>query len=210
MFHDVEAVCPELKRIDQNFEAIRGELQNILPVRHRFPLYHEADRNQVGISDTGQDWRVFFLLVKYPDIHLSNADLCPRTMEVLRGIPRILVAFFSILEPGKSVPAHTGPSFSYLRYHTAFKVPRRNPPSIRLKDQHYTWKEGESILFDDSWEHEVYNESDDVRVVLITDVMRPAPWYVHALGSIGLRLGELAINKRDRADLDEVLRLRQG
>ena len=210
VFHDVDAVCPALRRIDQNFAVIRSELDQILGERHRFPLYHEADEKQVGISDTGRDWRVFFLVVTHPDVDLSNAKLCPRTAEILRGIPEVQLAFFSILEPKKSVPAHHGPSFCILRYHTAFKVPERNPPSIRVKDQRYTWKEGESVLFDDSWEHEVYNESDGARVVLIVDVRRPAPWYLHAFGEVGLWLNELAFSKSHWASLDERLRARQA
>lgn len=54
-------------------------------------------------------------------------------------------------------------------------MPEHNPPSIRLKDQVYAWQEGKSILFDDSWDHEVYNESDGDRVVLIVDIRRPMP-----------------------------------
>ena len=54
-------------------------------------------------------------------------------------------------------------------------MPEKDPPSIRLKDQVYTWKEGESVLFDDSWEHEVYNQCDGDRVVLIVDIRRPMP-----------------------------------
>jgi aspartate beta-hydroxylase/beta-hydroxylase len=62
-----------------------------------------------------------------------------------------------------------------LRYHLGLVVPDRNPPSIRLKNQVYTWKEGESVLFDDSWNHEVYNHCDQDRVVLIVDIRRPMP-----------------------------------
>ena len=54
-------------------------------------------------------------------------------------------------------------------------MPEKDPPSIRLKDQVYTWKEGESVLFDDSWEHEVYNRCESDRVVLIVDIRRPMP-----------------------------------
>ncbi len=76
---------------------------------------------------------------------------------------------------GKAIPAHEGPYRGYLRYHLGLVVPEANPPSIRIKDEHYTWKEGESILFDDSWNHEVYNESVGDRVVLIVDIRRPMP-----------------------------------
>ena len=54
-------------------------------------------------------------------------------------------------------------------------MPENDPPSIRLKDQVYTWKEGESVLFDDSWEHEVTTSATSDRVVLIVDIRRPMP-----------------------------------
>ena len=68
---------------------------------------------------------------------------------------------------------------------------RTNRPSIRVKDQHYTWREGESLLFDDSWEHEVINHSSSQRVVLIVDVRRPMPFAFDALNRFvegGMRL----------------------
>jgi aspartyl/asparaginyl beta-hydroxylase (cupin superfamily) len=54
-------------------------------------------------------------------------------------------------------------------------VPAERPPRIRMRDEIYTWKEGESILFDDSWDHEVFNDSSELRAVLIVDVLRPMP-----------------------------------
>jgi len=51
---------------------------------------------------------------------------------------------------------------------------------MRVKDKFHTWKEGQSIVFDDSLEHEVYNQSDDIRVVLIVDFFRPMPLPLHA------------------------------
>ncbi len=66
-----------------------------------------------------------------------------------------------------------GPYLGYLRYRLALKVPATDPPSIRIKDRIHTWTERGSVLFDDSWNHEVYNRSPDIRVVLIVDVMRP-------------------------------------
>ena len=105
----------------------------------------------------------------------ENQHLCPQTCELLSTIPNLFHAVFSILEPGKAVPAHNGPYLGYLRYHLGLIVPAERPPSIRVKDQIYTWKEGESVLFDDFWDHEVYNECKETRVVLMVDVLRPMP-----------------------------------
>jgi aspartyl/asparaginyl beta-hydroxylase (cupin superfamily) len=54
-------------------------------------------------------------------------------------------------------------------------VPRNNPPKITVNGRDYVWKEGEGVLFDDSWPHAVVNHSDDLRAVLIVDVRRPLP-----------------------------------
>jgi aspartyl/asparaginyl beta-hydroxylase (cupin superfamily) len=99
----------------------------------------------------------------------------------------VVQAFFSILEPGKVVPAHNGPFFGFLRYHLGMVVPTDKPPSIRVRDQVYTWKERESVMFDDSWNHEVMNESEQYRVVLCVDVLRPMPWPLSALNRFWFR-----------------------
>jgi aspartyl/asparaginyl beta-hydroxylase (cupin superfamily) len=59
---------------------------------------------------------------------------------------------------------------------------------MRVKDQYHTWEAGRSILFDDSWNHEVVNRSDDIRVVFIVDVMRPLPLHLHAANWVLTRL----------------------
>lgn len=59
---------------------------------------------------------------------------------------------------------------------------------MRVKDQWHTWQEGRSILFDDSWDHEVVNRSTDMRVVFIVDVLRPMPFGLHAVNWVVTRL----------------------
>ena len=90
-------------------------------------------------------------------------------------MPGVLQAFFSVLEPGKSIPLHDGPYIGYLRYHLGVHVPKEDPPMIRVADHPYVWKDGESVLLDDSWPHEVINHSREPRVVLIVDLPRPLP-----------------------------------
>jgi len=63
------------------------------------------------------------------------------------------------------------------------QVPKSNTPKIRVKDNVYTWKEKESILFDDSWEHEVINNCNKERIVLIVDVLRPMPSIPHKVNA---------------------------
>jgi len=211
VFLDVHEVNPGLLAIDRNFDVIAEELEAVLATRGRIPNYHEVDPNQTSISGADdKNWKAYFFHVHDDAVKLSNAKLCPRTAQIVASIPGALMAFFSILEPGKSVPAHEGPSYSYLRYHTAFKVPANDPPSIRVKDRRYTWKRGESLLFDDSWEHEVYNESDGERVVLIVDVMRPAPWLLERFNRFVIRLSAIGARGGDWERIDREMSPREA
>jgi len=182
VFLDVGETAPELLTIDENYEVIAAELERVLSVRQQIPRFHEVDEAQNTISDAdGRAWRVLFVHLHRAGSQLPNRELFPRTAEIIDGIPNVTQAYFSILEPKKSVPAHCGPYLGFLRYHTAFRVPKERPPTLRVKDRFYTWQERKSILFDDSWEHEVINDSDEVRVVLAVDILRPLPWPAHVL-----------------------------
>ncbi len=176
IFFDIDKTCPELRQLDEKYETIRHEMLSILSEKESIPRYHELDKGQSNISaETAHDWKVF-MLYAMGEKPASNRAKCPETCAVLDRIPNLFQAFFSILDPGKHVPAHCGPYRGYLRYHLGLKVPQKDQPSLRIKDQHYTWIEGESVLFDDSWDHEVKNDSDEIRVVLIVDVLRPMPF----------------------------------
>lgn len=175
VFFDIDEIYPSLRLLDRHWKAIREELDRLMPLQDLMPKYHELDSDLLNSSaryHRQSRWNVFMLYC-YGSKPEHNRALCPKTCELLDQIPYLNQAFFSILDPGKSIPAHTGPTRAYIRYHLGLRVPENNPPSIRVKDQHYTWKEGESVLFDDSWDHEITNHADGVRVVLIVDVMRP-------------------------------------
>ncbi|MBI5716935.1 MAG: aspartyl/asparaginyl beta-hydroxylase domain-containing protein [Burkholderiales bacterium] len=189
-FFDIDATYPALRLLDRHRDEIRRELEPLLAERGRIPQYHEVDRTQADISGQGaadKAWRVFMLKWVAGGV-AANRARCPRTAALLDGVPGVISAFFSILEPGKCVPAHDGPYLGYLRYHLALKVPAENPPSIRIKDTTHTWVDGGSILFDDSWNHEVYNGASEMRVVLIVDVPRPMRWPYRLANWAALRL----------------------
>ncbi len=174
---DVISTFPELSLIEQNYDTIKTEFENV--IRHfEIPAYHEVEQRQYAISGKvapNVKWKVFLLYYSGETPDLAK-ELCPNTCNILKEIPNIYKVFFSVLEPGKSIPAHHGPYRGYLRYHLGLKVPKVSPPSIRIKDQIYLWKEKESILFDDTWEHEVINHSKEERVVFIIDLLRPLPF----------------------------------
>ena len=190
VFFDIEETCAALGKITSHYQEVRAELDQILAFRDKLPRYHDIDESQYNISGrlhTHREWKVFMLYAMglKPE---ANRSKCPRTCSLIDEIPNLWQAFFSILEPGKSIPAHEGPYKGYLRYHLGLKIPEHQPPSIRVKDQIYTWREGEAVLFDDSWEHEVYNESDTIRAILIVDIMRPLSLLPHTANQLVKRI----------------------
>ncbi len=175
-FFDIETTYPPLAEVTRHYEPIRREFETIIRRRTSMPRYHDVDPGERSISATTEkNWDVFVLSLlghKPPE----NRALCPKTSAVLDKVPRVFQAFFSVLEPGKSIPLHEGPYLGLLRYHLGVQIPERDPPMLVLNGQQYIWKAGEAVLFDDTWPHEVHNQSDDLRAVLIIDVLRPMPW----------------------------------
>src|SRR5690606_11091874 len=96
----------------------------------------------------------------------------PKTTELLRQLPRVSMAMFSIIEGGKHIPPHYGFFKSVLRYHLGLMVPKQGDCYILVGGEKYNWKEGEDVLFDDTYLHEVWNKSEERRVVLFIDVLR--------------------------------------
>jgi aspartate beta-hydroxylase/beta-hydroxylase len=180
LFFDLEAF-PALQEITQNHAIIRQELDSVLARKERLPRYHDLDEGSTSISTEGEgDWKVFMLYAMGAKPE-KNRRICPATVRLLGRVPNLFQAFFSVLDAGKKIPPHRGGYLGYIRYHLGLRIPSKDPPRIRVHDRYHTWKYGEAILFDDTWEHEVENESDDVRVVLIVDVLRPLPPVPHAL-----------------------------
>ena len=210
VFFDIPKTYAELTQLTQNFTTIRSELDHVLQSQEEIPEYHEVDPGERAIScASAQKWRVFMLYIlgHKPE---ANRALCPVTSQLLDGIPNLVQAFFSVLDPGKSIPLHEGPYYGYLRYHLALRVPQENPPCIIVNSQKHTWKEGEAVLFDDSWPHEVVNNSNERRIVLIVDVMRRMPWAPSLLNRFvtGV-IGKFTYGKKVAARVDNLTPLFQ-
>ena len=104
----------------------------------------------------------------------ANCERCPETTRLVEHVPGMQTAMFSILAPGKHIPPHDGPYKGVLRYHLGLLVPEpEDRVGIRVGGQPATWAEGESLVFDDTFVHEAWNDTDGTRVVLFVDFKRP-------------------------------------
>lgn len=184
IFFDINQTYPSLNRITNHYQSIKREFEAVTQQHRYLPAYHEIDPGEADISNTtAKNWNVYMIyLLGYQSKEASA--LCPTLCELLKSIPNLIQAFFSILEPGKEIPLHEGPYIGYLRYHLGIHIPKHNPPEIIVNNEPYQWREGEAVLFDDSWPHKVHNQSNDYRVVLIIDVLRPLPFMPNLVNQI--------------------------
>ncbi len=114
-----------------------------------------------------------------------NCAKCPKTTAIVNKIPGMKTAVFSILSPKMHIPNHRGPYKGVLRYHLGLVIPEpANKCRIRVGDLVRHWKPGESMILDDTINHEVWNECDSPRAILFIDFMRELPWPVSWLNGV--------------------------
>jgi beta-hydroxylase len=163
-----------VKRIEENWEVILGELERVLEDQAALPNFQEISKDQVFITDDDR-WKTFFLYGFGFEAKLG-VEMCPRTAELMREIPGMSTAMFSILSPRKHILPHRGPYKGVLRYQLGLIVPKDAEASrIRVGQDIRHWQAGRSMIFDDTFDHEVWNDTDETRVVLFVDFLRPLP-----------------------------------
>ena len=169
------ASFPWVARVEAGWRAIRAELDTLLVHRDEIPNFQEISKDQ-EILTQGNDWKTFFFCA-YGHEAEQNCARCPETARLLRCIPGMKTAMFSILAPRKHIPEHRGPYKGVLRYHLGLMVPEPcTNYRIRVGKEVRSWAEGQSLIFDDSHPHEVWNDSDSYRVILFVDFVRPLPF----------------------------------
>lgn len=160
------AACPDIRR---EAMAIAGRIEQV-------PRFHELMPQQEDISaGDGRDWRMFVMKaygVSVPD----NLERAPTVAGLLASAPEVVSAVFSFLAPRKHIPRHRGPFRAILRFHLMLTMPldAQGKPACELviDGVPHRLKEGESLLWDDTYAHEAFNRSDDVRIALLLDVWR--------------------------------------
>jgi len=166
------AVFPWAADLERHWESIRDEARAILALRDHIPAFQEISPDQYRISNT-DEWKTFW----YRGFgHRSTvfATLCPETARCVDAIPEVETAFFSILAPGKHIIAHRGVYKGFINCHLGLLIPKqRERCRIRVGDETFHWEPGECRIFDDTNEHEVWNDTDEERVVLMIQFRRP-------------------------------------
>lgn len=165
------ASIPELAKLRANWEMIRDEA---LALNDEGRIKAADKYNDFGFNSffrTG--WKRFYL--KWYDEPLPSAKaMCPKTVALLESIPGIRGAMFASLGPNSQLVRHRDPYAGSLRYHLGLVTPK-SPGECRIfvDGKPYTWRDGEDLLFDETYIHYAENTTSDTRIILFCDVERP-------------------------------------
>jgi aspartyl/asparaginyl beta-hydroxylase (cupin superfamily) len=174
------ALFPWAATLESHWGDMRAELDalsvngaEILPLARVSPDHHR-------VAKDGK-WKSF-VLEAYGYHVPRNRALCPRTSELLDQVPGLVLAMFSIMDPGTYVPLHKGVSKALLNGHLALDVPDGDC-RIEVGGETRSWEEGKLLILDDTFPHQVWNNTDRRRVVLLMQIRRPVRPFAQLIGS---------------------------
>lgn len=180
-FHDRE-LFPHLSALEEATDVIRAEFDALISAEAAEMVPYVQYPSRVPL----RQWKELNNNPKWTAIHLlksgwpveANARHCPQTMAAISRMdqPHVAgaspVAMFSLLAPHTRIPPHKGVANTRLVCHLPLIVPPNC--GFRVGATTREWRIGEAFVFDDTIEHEAWNDSDELRVVLIIDLWAPA------------------------------------
>lgn len=156
------------KLLTDNHDVILSEINKLIESKDTgiIPYFNKT------LASNATDWTILPLYV-WGKKQMANTKNCPATTKIVESISGMTSCSFSILNPHTSIKPHHGDSNVMYRSHLTLKCNDGLPKiGMRVKDQKIEWKNGEIFAFCDAYEHEVWNNTDQQRLVLIVDVIR--------------------------------------
>jgi beta-hydroxylase len=154
----------------RDWQMIRDEALGLLEMQKIRAAEKNDDAGFNSFFKNG--WKRFYLKW-YDASHPSAERFCPRTVALLRGIPSVKAAMFAELPPGGKLNMHRDPFAGSLRYHLGLVTPNSDRCFIAVDGQRYSWRDGEGVIFDETFIHWAKNDSDSNRIILFCDIERP-------------------------------------
>jgi hypothetical protein len=150
-------------------------------------IVSRIEKGQGKISSTDEpSWRLFSLILNKNE--LPNSKLCPETIKLLKNCSnKILNAGFSVLEPGCYIGEHQDFNDKFYRLHIPLLIPKTNEQIqnsfvtkeeadklcvLQVENDYKVWKENEYFIFDDTCLHNAWNNTKDIRIVLLVDLLK--------------------------------------
>lgn len=173
---------PWLERLEAATDTVRAELRAVLSQGQQLEAFlgqvpAQASRGMLR-SSSEQDpaWDAYFFY-RHGLRHDEHCARCPQTTALLDTLPLVRIrdhapeTLFSVLSPGTHILPHTGVTNTRLVTHLPLIVPP--DCALRVGGEEHAWQEGRCVTFDDTYEHEAWNRSEQTRVVLILDSWHP-------------------------------------
>lgn len=165
-----EDLFPELKPLAENWRTIRDEA---LHLKEQQLIQAAQNNNDAGFNSFFKSgWKRFYLKW-YDASHPSAYTFCPKTTALLQNIPSVKAAMFAELPPGATLNPHRDPYAGSLRYHLGLVTPNSDGCHILVDGDSYSWRDGQTVLFDETYIHEAHNTTDINRIILFCDIERP-------------------------------------
>jgi len=166
---------PELAKLTENWMTIRDEAAKLLEEGY---IREALKNNDIGVNSFfKRGWKRFYL--KWYDQPLPSAQaLCPKTVALLESVPMVKGAMIALLSPHSYLNPHRDPFAGSLRYHLGLVTANSEASYISVDGNRYFWRDGDALMFDETYIHSVENNTDVTRLVLLCDVERPLRWSV--------------------------------
>lgn len=190
---------PDVALLRNNWQVIRDEA---LALNDKAKIAASDALDDIGFNSffrTG--WRRFYLKWYGTELKSALRD-CPKTTALLAQIPSIKAAMFASLPPGATLVKHRDPYAGSLRYHLGLECPADPDCAIFVDGEPYVWRNGEDVIFDETFIHYAQNKTQQQRIVLFCDLERPlwflpAAWFNRLFGRLVLGA---AVSKNEPGD----------
>ncbi len=159
-----------LRELETHWREIRAEAEALSKLRRIKAAEQNDDAGFNSFFKEG--WKRFYLKW-YEEKPPSALRHCPRTVELLQKVPSIKAALFAELPRGAKLNPHRDPYAGSLRYHLGLATPNDDRCRIWVDDEPYSWRDGEGVVFDETYIHWVRNDTDEDRLILLCDIERP-------------------------------------
>jgi aspartate beta-hydroxylase len=174
-----KGLIPEIETLEAATPDIRAELLALLPsATGRERVFHTGELEQANLRGLEEppSWNGYYFF-RHGERRADNCAACPITAAALDALPLSRVpghgpeVLYSVFSPGTHLLPHCGVTNTRVVGHLPLMIPE--DCALRVGGEDHHWREGEVVVFDDTYDHEAWNRSDRTRVVMIFDLWNP-------------------------------------
>lgn len=158
-----------IRHVLENYDTIKEEVKDY--IGRKFDIqFRNPSAPEMTYPDSWKNIYFKNYLLRYP----LGPKYFPKTAAIMDAHPDITLAGITTLAPKSRLKLHCGETNAIIRCHLGLKVPGKLPElGLRVKDIDLCWEEGKVFAFNDAFQHEAWNETNDYRYVLVFDIIRP-------------------------------------